>query len=155
MIEVQGLRKEYGDLIAVDDVAFTAEDRAIFGLLGPNGAGKSTTIGCICGLLEPSAGRLRVMGYDVLTEGAKARGCLGVLSANVLAALGGCWWPIEITPAWMQTFSKFLPTGTTMDALHQLVNFGAPAARAIPHAVALLLAALAVGWLSARMFRFE
>ena len=79
MIEVDGLRKEYGDLVAVDGVSFTAEGGAIFGLLGPNGAGKSTTIGCISGLLEPTAGRIRVMGFDVLSEGPKARASLGVV----------------------------------------------------------------------------
>ncbi len=56
MIRVESLRKQYGDLVAVDDVSFTADAGAIFGLLGPNGAGKTTTIGCISGLLKPSAG---------------------------------------------------------------------------------------------------
>jgi len=79
VIEVDGLRKEYGDLIAVDGVSFTAEGGAIFGLLGPNGAGKSTAIGCISGLLEPTSGRIRVMGFDVLSEGPKARASLGVV----------------------------------------------------------------------------
>jgi ABC-2 type transport system ATP-binding protein len=79
MIEVDGLRKEYGSLTAVDGVSFTAEGAAIFGLLGPNGAGKSTTIGCISGLLQPTAGRIRVMGHDVTTDGRKARACLGVV----------------------------------------------------------------------------
>jgi ABC-2 type transport system ATP-binding protein len=79
MIEVDGLRKDYGSLTAVDGVSFTAEGSAIFGLLGPNGAGKSTTIGCISGLLQPTAGRVRVMGHDVMTEGRKARACLGVV----------------------------------------------------------------------------
>ncbi|MGB5815765.1 MAG: ATP-binding cassette domain-containing protein [Thermoanaerobaculia bacterium] len=79
MIEVDGLRKEYGSLTAVDGVSFTAEGAAIFGLLGPNGAGKSTTIGCISGLLQPTAGRIRVMGHDVTTDGQKARACLGVV----------------------------------------------------------------------------
>jgi ABC-2 type transport system ATP-binding protein len=79
MIEVDGLRKEYGSLTAVDGVSFTAEGSAIFGLLGPNGAGKSTTIGCISGLLQPTAGRIRVMGHDVTTDGRKARACLGVV----------------------------------------------------------------------------
>ena len=51
MIEVHGLRKEFGDTVAVDGASFTAESGAIFGLLGPNGAGKSTTIGCISGRL--------------------------------------------------------------------------------------------------------
>ncbi len=79
MIEVEQLRKEYGDLVAVDGVSFTAEAGKIFGLLGPNGAGKSTTIGCVSGLLSPTAGRVRVRGFDVVRQGRQARACLGVV----------------------------------------------------------------------------
>ena len=79
MIEVDGLNKSYGDLVAVSDVSFRAEAGAIFGLLGPNGAGKSTTIGCISGLLKPTAGHVRVLGVDVATGGPKARTSLGVV----------------------------------------------------------------------------
>ncbi len=79
MIEVESLRKQYGDLTAVDDVSFVAEPGAIFGLLGPNGAGKSTTIGCISGLLKPSAGRIRVKGHDVVTDGTASRKTLGIV----------------------------------------------------------------------------
>lgn len=80
---------------------------------------------------------------------------LGVLAGNVLAALGGCWWPIEITPEWMQKFAIVLPTGTTMDAMHKLVSFGAPPGSALPHTAALAIAAIAVGWLGARFFRYQ
>ena len=79
MIEVEELRKEYGDLVAVDEVAFTAEGGAVFGLLGPNGAGKTTTISCISGLQKPTAGRVRVMGHDVVLEGPASRAQLGVV----------------------------------------------------------------------------
>lgn len=79
MIEVEGLRKQYGDLLAVDDVNFVARPGEIFGLLGPNGAGKTTTIGCISGLLKPSAGRVRVMGHDVISDGPASRRELGVV----------------------------------------------------------------------------
>lgn len=80
---------------------------------------------------------------------------LGVLAANALAALGGCWWPIEITPAWMQTLQKFLPTGWTMDALHKLISFQAGAASVIPNIVMLLIATLVLGGLAVRRFRYE
>ena len=79
MIEIEGLHKHYGDLVAVSDVSFTAEEGKIFGLLGPNGAGKSTTIGCISGLLEPTSGRVRVLGHDVILERRAAREQLGVV----------------------------------------------------------------------------
>jgi len=83
MIEVAQLRKEYGDLVAVDSVSFTAETGAIFGLLGPNGAGKTTTIGCISGLLEPTAGTVRVRGHDVVREGTRAKASLGVVPQEI------------------------------------------------------------------------
>jgi len=80
---------------------------------------------------------------------------LGVLAANLLAAIGGCWWPIEITPAWMQKLSLVLPTGWAMDAFHRLVSFGDPPTAILPHLAALALATVAVGYLAARLFRYE
>ena len=80
---------------------------------------------------------------------------LGVIASNLLAGLGGCWWPIEVTPVWLQKAALFLPTGLTMDALHKLVNFGAPPAAVIPHVCALAVAALGVGYVVARRFRFQ
>ena len=79
MIEVEGLRKQFGDLTAVDDIGFRAEPGKIFGLLGPNGAGKTTAISCISGLLRPDEGRVHILGYDVVTQGADSRRSLGVV----------------------------------------------------------------------------
>jgi ABC-2 type transport system ATP-binding protein len=79
MIEVQQLRKQYGDLTAVQDVSFTAHLGEIFGLLGPNGAGKTTTSGCISSLLTPTSGHIRVMGHDVVRDGVAARRSIGVV----------------------------------------------------------------------------
>ena len=79
MIEVEDLRKSYGDVIAVDGVSFRAEPGRVFGLLGPNGAGKTTTISCMCGLLRPSAGRIRVLGHDAVLEPRLARARMGVV----------------------------------------------------------------------------
>jgi ABC-2 type transport system ATP-binding protein len=79
VIEVEQLRKQYRDVVAVDGVSFTAQPGEIFGLLGPNGAGKSTTIGCISGLLRPSAGRIRILGHDVVADGTASRRHLGVV----------------------------------------------------------------------------
>jgi ABC-type multidrug transport system permease subunit len=80
---------------------------------------------------------------------------IGVLVSLVLAALGGCWWPIEITPPWMQSLALVLPTGWTMDALHKLVNFGFAPGTAVPHVAALAAAALAAGWGAAKVFRYQ
>jgi ABC-2 type transport system ATP-binding protein len=79
MIDVEELRKQYGDLVAVDGVSFVAEPGQIFGLLGPNGAGKTTTISCISGLLTPTSGRVNVMGHDIVRDGTAARRHLGVV----------------------------------------------------------------------------
>ena len=98
-----------------------------------------------------SAGLL--LGSIAKTEG-QALG-LGVLAANVLAALGGCWWPIEVTPAWMQGLSKLIPTGWTMDALHKLISFQAGIVSAIPNVVILLVASLAISALAVNRFRYE
>ena len=83
MIEVEQLRKAFGELVAVDGVSFTVRPGELFGLLGPNGAGKTTTIGCISGLLTPTAGRVRVMGHDVVGDGIEARRALGVVPQDI------------------------------------------------------------------------
>jgi hypothetical protein len=80
---------------------------------------------------------------------------LGVMLTMVLAALGGCWWPIEITPDWMQTLARILPTGWAMDAMHKLINFGDPAVTAVPHVATMAVGALVVGWLGTRWFRYQ
>jgi ABC-2 type transport system ATP-binding protein len=79
VIEVEGLQKKYGDRLAVDGISFTAEAGKIFGLLGPNGAGKTTTISCISGLVLPTAGRIRVLGYDITADGQAAKRLLGIV----------------------------------------------------------------------------
>ena len=82
-------------------------------------------------------------------------GGLGVLAANLLAALGGCWWPIEITPEWMQAIQKAIPTGWAMDALHKLISFQAGAASVVPNVLLLAAAAVVFGVLAVRRFRYE
>lgn len=79
MIDVRHLRKQYGDLVAVDAVTFEVAEGEIFGLLGPNGAGKSTMIGCLSGLLRPTAGRVLILGHDIVTDGTAAKARLGVV----------------------------------------------------------------------------
>jgi len=62
-IEVRGLTKRYGQLVAVDDISFEVEKGKFFGFLGPNGAGKTTTIRMLTGIIRKSGGEARVMGY--------------------------------------------------------------------------------------------
>ncbi|NDR58671.1 ABC transporter permease [Aliiruegeria sabulilitoris] len=80
---------------------------------------------------------------------------LGLLVTMAMAALGGAWWPIEVTPAFMQDLQKAIPAGWTMDAMHRLVSFGDPAWAVLPHVAALALTAVLAGWASARVFRFH
>jgi ABC-type multidrug transport system permease subunit len=80
---------------------------------------------------------------------------IGVISTNILAALGGCWWPIEITPRWARQIALALPTGWAMDALHKLMSFGATPPSVVPHIAACLIAALCASLLIARSFRFQ
>ena len=77
-IEIVNLVKRFGDIIAVDDLTFTVAKGEIFGLLGPNGAGKSTTINILTGLLEPTGGSTRVGGFDVVNDGEKVHGIIGL-----------------------------------------------------------------------------
>jgi ABC-2 type transport system ATP-binding protein len=62
VIEVRGLTKRYGDVVAVDDLSFDVEQGLVTGFLGPNGAGKSTTMRMVLGLDRPTAGRALVHG---------------------------------------------------------------------------------------------
>jgi len=64
-LEVEGLRKEFGGITAVDDVSFDVEEGTLTGLIGPNGAGKSTTFNLITGMLEPDEGTVRFNGEDI------------------------------------------------------------------------------------------
>ena len=80
---------------------------------------------------------------------------LGVIASNIFAGLGGCWWPIEVTPLWTQKLALLFPTGWTMDALHKLMNFGASPASVIPHVCVTAAAALAAGYVLSRTFRYQ
>jgi ABC-2 type transport system ATP-binding protein len=70
-IEVRGLVKRYGELVAVDDVDLTVNAGDVYGYLGPNGAGKTTSLRMMLGLIRPTAGRVRLFGRDP-QQGARA-----------------------------------------------------------------------------------
>ncbi|MGH2736739.1 MAG: ABC transporter ATP-binding protein [Actinomycetota bacterium] len=77
VIVVEGLRKSYGDLVAVDDVSLEVAGGEIFGILGPNGSGKTTTVECLQGLRSADGGRIAVLGLDPRTNGAELRRRIG------------------------------------------------------------------------------
>jgi ABC-2 type transport system ATP-binding protein len=78
VIEVSGLRKSYGSLVAVDEVSFEVHDGEIFGLIGPNGAGKTTTMECVEGLRTPDRGKISVFGLDPIRDIYKLQNRMGV-----------------------------------------------------------------------------
>lgn len=77
-IVIENLRKDYGDVRAVDGLSLSIPEAEVFGLLGPNGSGKTTTINCLTGLIRPTGGTLKVGGHDVETETSGARAVMGV-----------------------------------------------------------------------------
>ena len=79
-IEVEGLTKRFGDFVAVNQVTFQVHAGEVFGWLGPNGAGKTTTIRMLLGLLRPSEGKLRVLGYDPVTQAKTMQAQVGYMS---------------------------------------------------------------------------
>jgi len=79
MIEIQGLKKYFGHIRAVDDVSFSVARGEVLGFLGPNGAGKSTTMKMATGFLAPTAGTARICGFDVQTDPVAAKRKMGYL----------------------------------------------------------------------------
>jgi len=79
MIEVKNLHKQFGKVVAVDDVSFSAPDGVVTGLLGPNGAGKTTTLRVLSTLIKPDRGSASVDDIDVTQHPLAARRVLGML----------------------------------------------------------------------------
>jgi ABC-2 type transport system ATP-binding protein len=79
MIEVSGLTKQYGNLMALDKLSFRVESGSVFGLLGPNGAGKTTTIKILTTLSKPDEGYALIGGHDVVKDPIAVKRLLGVV----------------------------------------------------------------------------
>ena len=77
-IDVEGLTKSFGDVLALDELNLRVEAGTVFGLLGPNGAGKTTLVRVLATLLEPTAGRATVLGHDVVAEPLAVRRRIGL-----------------------------------------------------------------------------
>jgi len=82
-IEVNNLKKSFGDFQAVQDASFKADSGEVLSLLGPNGAGKSTTISMLSGLLAPTEGDASIMGHSVTKEPEAAKKSLGVVPQDI------------------------------------------------------------------------
>jgi ABC-2 type transport system ATP-binding protein len=79
-VRAEHLTKKFGDFTAVDDISFEVDTGAVVGYLGPNGSGKTTTMRMLLGLLTPTAGKARVLGFDVHTQAAQIRPLVGYMS---------------------------------------------------------------------------
>ncbi len=90
-IEVRGLVKRFDEVTALDGVDLEVPAGAFFGLLGPNGAGKTTAVSVITTLTRPTAGSVRVLGRDVVSQGARVRRDLGLVFQE-------CSLDLELTP---------------------------------------------------------
>lgn len=79
-IDVAHLSRAFGTFKAVDDLTFEVQEGEVFGVLGPNGAGKTTTVRLLNGVLAPTSGQARVLGFDPVTQGSEVRSRTGVLT---------------------------------------------------------------------------
>jgi len=78
-IRISGLAKQYGTVVAVENLSLAVPRGKMFGFLGPNGSGKSTTIGCLTGLLDPTAGEIEILGQHFTAESAALKRRMGVM----------------------------------------------------------------------------
>jgi len=83
MIEVENLSKNYSGFRAVQNISFKVDKGEIVGFLGPNGAGKSTTMKILSGYLPPTDGKIRIAGFDVVTDSIEVRKRIGYMPENV------------------------------------------------------------------------
>jgi len=79
VVEIDGLRKQFGNVVAVRDLSLRIPRGGVFGLLGPNGSGKTTTIGLVLGLIRPTSGAIRLFGADIRTTHGKALRRIGAM----------------------------------------------------------------------------
>ena len=82
-IETHGLRRVFGDLVAVDGIDLAVERGSFYGFLGPNGAGKSTTIKVLTGLLRPSGGTFRILDMDPVADPVAVKRKIGVVPEDL------------------------------------------------------------------------
>ena len=83
VLECVGLRKAFGERLAVDDVGFSIAPGETYGLLGPNGAGKTTTISMVCGLLTRDAGHVTLGGRELDTDTVEVKAAVGFVPQEV------------------------------------------------------------------------
>src|SRR5262245_44431842 len=115
VIEVEGLHKRYGDRPVLRGVDLTVLPGEVLGLLGPNGAGKTTTVEILEGFRDPTAGRVRVLGFDPATHAAELRERTGVV-------LQDCGFPLhlrvaELLDLWRSFYRAPRPLSELLDVV--------------------------------------
>jgi ABC-2 type transport system ATP-binding protein len=124
IVQVENLRKTYGETVAVEAVSFEVREGEIFGMVGPNGAGKTTTIECLEGLRTPDQGTLRVLGLDPQRDGQSLRERTGMqLQQSNLPERMKVWEALDL-------YSSFYPK--TADWKVLLVQLGLEEKRNAP-----------------------
>ena len=131
MVQAEGLTKSYGSLIALRDFSLEVPKGEIVALVGPNGAGKTTALKLLVGLLTPTAGSVRIAGFDVVRSALEVKRCLGFLPdqpflyeqltvEETLGFIGGMY---RLSPQRLQERSNELLTLLGLsDAVHRRVG---------------------------------
>jgi len=115
-ISIRDLKKNYGDIKAVDGITLEVEEKEIFGILGPNGAGKTTTLEMVETLREPDSGEITVLGLDVRKNARAVKEIIGVqLQTTVFFDELTVWETIDL-------FSAFYPQTLAVDELVDLAE---------------------------------
>ena len=112
IIEIRGLTKRFGALVAVDHLDLTVERGEIFGLVGPDGAGKTTTLRMLCGLMDASEGSARVAGHDVARESRAVKDQIGYMAQRF-----GLYQDLTVEENMVFYADLFAITGTERDHL--------------------------------------
>jgi len=118
MIEIDGVSKQYGRLVALDDVTLHIGKGEVVGLLGPNGAGKTTLIRILTGYFEPSHGTVRVDGVDVMEDPAAAQNRIGYLPEQTPL------YPEMLVQEYLGMVAEFrgLPVAARLDLIAEAVH---------------------------------
>ncbi len=82
-VSAHDLTKVYGDLTAVDRLSLEVREGEVFAFLGPNGSGKTTTIRLLCGIITPTSGDGRVLGFDIATQSESIKARIGYMSQRL------------------------------------------------------------------------
>jgi len=118
VIEVEGLHKRYGDRPVLQGIDFIVERGEVFGLLGPNGAGKTTTVEILEGFRVPTAGEVRVLGFDPATHALELRERTGVV-------LQECGFPLHLrVRELVDSWRSFYRAPRSLDELLEIVELG-------------------------------